>query len=172
MNLHIGSGNKRLPGWQNVDVRAEVKPDYVREADKLTGIASNSVDAIYASHVLEHFPLARVPHVLAEWHRVLVPGRGKLFLAVPDFRVIAWLYMENGTPLAKLRPILWGGQEYAENFHFTSWDYPALVEMLNPNYKDIRKVLDFAFLPAKYYDYSRIRIDGYQCSLNIEGVAR
>lgn len=172
MKLHIGSGTKRLPDWLNVDTRKEVKPDFVRKAESLHGIQSNTVEAIYASHILEHFPLAKVPQVLEEWRRVLVPGRGKLFLAVPDFRTIAWLYLQNGTPLARLRGILWGGQEYAENFHFTGWDHDALVETLTPHFKEIRKVLTFAFLPPSFHDYSTVRFDGYQCSLNVEGVAR
>ena len=171
MKLHVGSGNKRIPGWANVDIRKEVKPDFLCPAEDLRDIRGNTVDALYASHVLEHFPLAQVPQVLAEWHRVLKPG-GQFYVAVPDFRALVWLYLENGTPLARLRGALWGGQEYKANFHFTGWDHDTLVAQLKPHFKEIRKVLNFSFLPASFRDYSSFQLDGYACSLNLEGVAR
>ena len=42
----------------------------------------NTVDLIYASHVLEYFDREEVSEVLEEWYRVLKPG-GILRLAVP-----------------------------------------------------------------------------------------
>src|SRR3954447_24836766 len=56
--------------------------------------ADASVDAVRASHVLEHFPRAQVPAVIAEWVRVLKPG-GELKIAVPDFEKIAVGYVDG-----------------------------------------------------------------------------
>ena len=57
----------------------------------------NSVDLIYASHVIEYFNREEVKDVLNEWIRVLKPN-GKLRLAVPDFEVIVGLYFNLVTP--------------------------------------------------------------------------
>jgi len=57
-------------------------------------VADGSVDAIYASHILEHYPVLEAPEGVAtahdaldEWFRVLKPG-GRLFVAVPDGDII------------------------------------------------------------------------------------
>lgn len=54
--------------------------------------ADDSVDAIWASHVLEHCPMGKVPAVLTEWLRVLKPG-ARAIIRVPDFDYVAkyWL---------------------------------------------------------------------------------
>jgi predicted SAM-dependent methyltransferase len=51
-----------------------------------------SVDAIYASHMLEHLDRIEARAVLAECRRVLRPG-GVLRLAVPDLRNAAYRYL-------------------------------------------------------------------------------
>ena len=56
--------------------------------------ADESVDEIRASHVLEHFPQAQLPAVIADWVRALTKG-GKLKIAVPDFAKIAEGYLKG-----------------------------------------------------------------------------
>ena len=56
MKLHIGCGEKYLPGWKHLDARKFPHIDYVTDKlDKLDMFADNSVEEIYACHVLEHF---------------------------------------------------------------------------------------------------------------------
>ncbi len=54
--------------------------------------AAGTVDAIYASHMLEHLDRAEARSFLAECRRVLKPG-GILRLAVPDLRHAACRYL-------------------------------------------------------------------------------
>lgn len=170
MKLHVGSGCKKLLGWSNVDVRTEVKPDYVASADALTFAADDSVDALYACHILEHFPQARVGSVLKEWHRVLAPQQGRLYLAVPDMEKLFELYAWDGIHLERLRGLIWGGQGYPENFHFTGWDYETLASELRPWFFNIKRTrLDF--LPDGYRDFSLMELNGIRCSLNVEAIA-
>jgi len=61
----------RVPGW------ADVVCDLGRDAIPLP---SDSVDCVYASHVLEHIP--DLIHAMREIHRVLKPG-GHLVAATP-----------------------------------------------------------------------------------------
>lgn len=56
MKLHIGCGEKNLPGWKHFDVRKiDEHIDYVGNADDLSIFSDNSIDEIYACHLLEHF---------------------------------------------------------------------------------------------------------------------
>lgn len=64
-------------GWQS---RPDLKVD---SAADLGLIATASCDAVFSSHLLEHFEYAAVPAVLAEWMRVVKIG-GHLILYLPD----------------------------------------------------------------------------------------
>ena len=64
-------------GWKN---RADVLMD---TCEKLPLIASESVDCVFSSHLLEHIEYEKVPVALSEWMRVLRKG-GHLCLYIPD----------------------------------------------------------------------------------------
>ncbi len=70
--LHIGSGNKRLPGWINIDLLPLPGVDVV--ADVTEGLDFSGVEAIFAEHFLEHLRLDKAIDFLCEAHRVLDPG--------------------------------------------------------------------------------------------------
>ena len=74
--LHIG-GNEINPYWKILDVEERIEVDYVSNASDLSGFQDNTVDVIYASHVLEHFYYNidnELLETLQEWHRVLKVG--------------------------------------------------------------------------------------------------
>jgi len=100
----------------------------IRHADAARHIphADGTVDAIYASHMLEHLDRAEARSFLAECRRVLKPG-GILRLAVPDLRNAAYRYLRLSDadgflrhlqfdldkprePVARLRRMLDGGR--------------------------------------------------------------
>lgn len=74
LSLNLGCGYRKLPGFVNLDNRAEVNPDAV--VDVLDGIPyeDNSVDMVRADDFLEHIPVGKVIPVMEEIHRVLKPG--------------------------------------------------------------------------------------------------
>jgi len=82
IKLHLGCGEKVIDGFVNIDV-FPYPGVTVGFAEKLD-FDDNSVDLIYASHLLEHYPKDETVPVLEEWHRVLKLG-GILRVAVPDF---------------------------------------------------------------------------------------
>jgi predicted SAM-dependent methyltransferase len=103
--LHAGCGHLnpvKLPPqfrgafWRELrlDIDARVKPDIVGSITDLSAIASQSVDAIWASHCLEHLYRHEVPVALAEFLRVLRPG-GVLLAAMPDLQAVAALVAEG-----------------------------------------------------------------------------
>lgn len=57
MKLHIGCGERFLPGYKHLDARKMPHIDYVTDKlHKLDMFDDNSIDEIYACHVLEHVP--------------------------------------------------------------------------------------------------------------------
>lgn len=168
VKLHLGCGTRRLPGFTHVDTRSEVHPDVVADASNLSQFGDNTVDLVYACHVLEHFGRGETLPVLREWNRVLVPN-GTLRLSVPDFSEIARQYVENGLSIWRLRGFLMGRQNYPSNTHHTVFDREFLGWMLTESgFYDIVEWSPGAVWPEGYHDYSYARINGESWSLNLE----
>lgn len=87
--LEIGSGPVRRQGWISLDHCRGA--DLVWDLRKMLPIPSNTMDAVYASHVLEHFSFRDLNRLLSEIHRVLRPG-GEFFIAVPDASLYVRIY--------------------------------------------------------------------------------
>ena len=157
MKLHIGCGEKYLPGWKHLDAREFPHIDYVTDKlDKLDMFADNSVEEIYACHVLEHFTRLEMSRggVIKEWYRVL-RGGGVLRIAVPNFEAIVEEYMSSKN-LELVMGLLYGGQNYEYNFHYQAYDFKRLSELLRrAGFSDIKRYDWREFLPADYDDFSR-----------------
>ena len=126
--LHLGCGEKFIPGWEHVDAKPFPHIDVVADVADLSMYQGGSADLIYACHVLEHFGRNRYKDVLEEWYRVLAPG-GVLRLAVPDFSAVYAEYAK-GRPLQDLLSLLVGGQKDEHDFHYMVFDYDHLVSSL------------------------------------------
>ena len=91
MRLHLGCGNKRWPGFLNVDRNADAgmgAPDVTADIQKLDFAVSGSVSEIHAIHILEHLHRMDADDAVTEWFRVLERG-GKLVIEVPCLDKIA-----------------------------------------------------------------------------------
>ncbi len=53
--LHIGCGDRYIPGFIHADIRKLPHVDHVSSAGRLGFCEDSSADLIYACHVLEHF---------------------------------------------------------------------------------------------------------------------
>lgn len=124
VRINLGAGHQRVPGWIAYDrsriplllgnrplqgalsiaerlgsscaKRVLRWPSDVRTHDLTRGIPhkTDSVDAIYTSHMLEHLEPDAARFVLGECHRVLHHG-GTLRIVVPDLKVITQAYLEG-----------------------------------------------------------------------------
>lgn len=169
--LHLGAGTRKLPGYTSVDIRPEVEPDIVADIETMEGFENASAEVIYAAHVLEHIPRLHTITVLEEWRRVLKPG-GTLRLSVPDFMVLAELYLYDDVSMWRITGPLHGRQDYEANTHYVSFDYEYLAWMLGTaGYHDIRRWEPIAVHPIGYDDISLARIDERLISLNVEATA-
>lgn len=78
------------PEWREIriDIDPAVLPDFVCSVTALTPIASESVDAVWSSHNLEHIHRHEVPIALSEFLRIL-KRRGLLLLTLPNLQATA-----------------------------------------------------------------------------------
>lgn len=175
LKLNLGCGDKKIPGFINIDIRLEVCPDAVMDVFILSAIRDNSIDLIYACHILEHARRGLEIEILRSWYRLLKPG-GMLRIAVPDFDAINKHYCEYGD-LNILLGLLYGRQDHDYNVHFRCWDEQTLTSAL----------LDIGFILVYRYDWRETehamiddysqsflphmdRISGRLMSLNLEAV--
>ncbi|KAF0684889.1 Aste57867_23133 [Aphanomyces stellatus] len=171
--LHIG-GMAPRSGWTLVNIQPLPHVDLVREMKDLHGVVANSVTAIYSSHALEHVGYgANAPDVtatLAEWFRVLKCG-GALFLAVPDLRVLAKLFLASSLTTQErfhVMRMIYGGQTDAHDYHLVGFDYDILAQVLTQaGFCDVRRVTDFGL----FDDTSRLVFKGRAISLNVVATA-
>lgn len=71
LHLHLGCGPKYLDGFINIDANPFLKTDLWLDARNGLPFASETVDSIYATHVLEHFYPDELQRLLLEFARVL-----------------------------------------------------------------------------------------------------
>jgi predicted SAM-dependent methyltransferase len=136
----------------------------------------DSVDLIYASHVLEYFDRTEVLEVLSEWYRVLAPG-ATLRLAVPDFEAMARLYCYDFCNLNMFLGPLYGKIEMKEDvvYHKTVYDFESLKDLMEfMNFENVQRYDWRATEHANFDDHSQAYIphmdkeNGMLISLNIE----
>ena len=173
VKLHLACCERYIPGYIHIDIRNFPHIDYIMEVDNLCEFDDNSVDHIYASHILEHFGRHEVVDVLKEWYRVL-KEEGTLRVAVPDFEAICRAYRTFEDITLVMGP-LHGGQDYEGNTHYVSFDFKYLSELLKQvGFKCIRRY-DWRYTIHKDYDdFSQSYLphmdkkDGIHISLNVE----
>ncbi len=92
--LNLGCGNTYHKDWLNIDFISN--NEYVKSHNLLTGIPvdSNTADAVYHSHILEHFSKKDGEEFINECYRVLKKD-GIIRIAIPDFETIAREYLKN-----------------------------------------------------------------------------
>ena len=103
--LHVGCGADRIarttPGfndgsWQEVrlDINVLNQPDVIGSMTDMSGVDSESIDAIFSSHNIEHLYIHEVPIALAEFKRVLKPD-GFCVITCPDLQSVCALVAQD-----------------------------------------------------------------------------
>ncbi len=173
--LHLGCGDKIIPNFTNIDIRPMKGVDLVEDISNLNQINNDSIELIYACHVLEHFGRREYLKVLSRWFEVLNSG-GVLRLAVPDFEKVVKHYTEN-KDLKKIMGFMYGGQTYEQNYHYCTWDFQSLSEDLKSI--GFKKVYRYNWRETEHSeidDFSQAYLphmdkeNGELMSLNIEAI--
>lgn len=181
IKLHLGCYQKKIYGFINVDARADVNPDVVDDAFKLSKFKNNSIDTIYASHLLEHCKRADYKPALKRWHELLKTG-GTLRIAVPDFEALCNYYLKTKDTVA-IQNCMFGSQKHPYDFHYIGLDEGTLkrdleeIGFTNVHRYDWRATEHFyiddysqCYLPKMSYSTRRPDgvIEGTLVSLNME----
>ncbi len=136
VKLHLGCGEKHIKGYVNIDIRPMDSVDKVDNIKYLRFLKKNSIDVIYACSVLEHFIRCEYKNVLRRWYELLKP-EGILRLGVPDFEAIVNYYSQYND-INSVIGLLYGGQDYDQNFHHMCWDFNSLKKDLEElGFRDI-----------------------------------
>lgn len=164
--LHIG-GKERREGWEIFDALPGDGVNHLGDAADLARFPEGTFDAVYASHVLEHFDYhQRIGVVLREWRRVLKPG-GTLYVSVPDLERLCHLYLTPGlAPEGRFHVMrmMFGGHVDAYDYHMAGIDERFLAtELQAAGFSTGRRVQSFDL----FEDSSTIRFLGVPISLNM-----
>jgi len=92
--LNIGSGERYLQGFINIEGNVFRKKDLWLDVRNGFPFPKDSIDGLYACHLLEHFYLSELLRILQEAHRVLKPGRG-IRILVPSLEEAIHAYMKG-----------------------------------------------------------------------------
>jgi SAM-dependent methyltransferase len=166
---------KKIHGFINVDALAAVNPDSIQDVFTLPQIENNSVDLLYACHVLEHSTRKTYADVLKRWYEVIKPG-GIIRLAVPDIEAAMLVYLGN-RDLAEISGFLWGGQRNEYDHHGVGFDFVTLSRALRDcGFADVWRY-DWRKTEHHYVDdYSQAylphmdKVHGRLMSLNVEAM--
>jgi len=141
--VNLGCGRDYRPGFVNVDINIAFRRDLWLDLRNPLPFADGSIDGIFCSHVLEHFPWDQTSAIVRECHRVLLP-EGILRVGVPDVEPAIRAY-ERGD-LDYLRG---EGRSLGRRFsdhvldasnHKLLFDYSALEELLTDGgFREVRR---------------------------------
>ena len=131
--LHIG-GQSAHADWKILDVKPGPHVDYVGHCSDLSAFGDDSIQEIYASHVVEHLGYRNeLPQALREFHRALAPG-GILRISVPDLTVLCELFTDPALDFGerfRVMRMMFGGQIDPADFHYVGLNEEFLRDYLH-----------------------------------------
>lgn len=173
--VHVGCGEKNVPGFINVDTRPLAHVHVVTDdITSLMDFDSGTVDLVYMCHILEHIKRSDLNKVLLEMKRVLKDG-GVLRVSVPDLDRLIEVYNAAGGNIESISRQLMGGQDHQYNVHYSVFNRQRLSGL----FKDVgfREVSSWDPDNCRYHDFKdrasrKIKVNGqeYMISLNLEAV--
>lgn len=141
IRLNLGCCDLPKTGYINIDIRESVKPDLVADVLNLSDhFSENSVDEIWASHLIEHLTPEEADKAVIHWKSLLKQG-GKLSIVTPDFKAIAQGYIGGQLSLEVLN------NEYIysyvqESLHRCMYDQVSLLELFSKHDFNNLQIID------------------------------
>ena len=165
MKLHIG-GEEPKDDWKILNISKKPDVDYIGDINDLSQFKPDSIDEIYASHVVEHVPQGLVLSMLNGLHRVLKQG-GKLYISVPDMDILCHTFINPiASPDIKFHVMrmMFGGQVDSHDYHFFGWNQLFLFDFLHQaKFSEAKRVETFGI----FNDTSDYKPYGFPISLNV-----
>ena len=165
MKINIG-GETKKDGWKNLNVQEKPNVDIVGNINDLSQFENESIEEIYASHVVEHVDKKTIHPTLKGIFRILKKG-GKFYVSVPDMDVLCHFFL---SPLANKETkfhtmiMIFGGQVDNYDYHYLGWNYEFLHDFLiEAGFSEVNKVNSFGL----FDDTSDYKPYGFPISLNV-----
>jgi len=178
IKINMGCGWRNFGNdWIHIDSGEYEHLDYKSITD-LGQFSDDTVDLIYASHVIEYFDRQQIPNILKEWKRILKP-QAVLRIAVPSFFEISKLYTNNNYTLDNFVGLLYGRMKMADQtiYHKTVYDFESLKAVLeNCGFKNVSHYDWRQTCHSMFDDHSQAYLphmdkeNGTLMSLNVECV--
>ena len=165
MKLNIG-GEEKKEGWKVLNIQKKEAVDYVGDITDLSQFEDNSIDEIYASHVIEHVALKNVQKTFKGINRIL-KDNGKFYISVPDMDILCKVFLDPKAPTKvkfHIMRIMFGGQIDDYDYHYVGWNYTFMKEFLfKTGFKKTERVKSFSL----FKDTSDYAPYGAPISLNV-----
>ncbi len=156
--LNLGCGNSYHKEWTNIDFISKNEDVIAHNLLKGIPFPDNSYDAVYHSHVLEHFKKNDGKLFIQECYRVLKKN-GVIRIVVPDLERIAKEYLKN------MELALKGDMKARCNYEWIKLEmYDQTVR--NQSGGNMTKYLFQEEIPNEKYVFERIGIEGKQIRQN------
>lgn len=130
IRLNLGCCDLPLKGWVNIDnsTSPHIKADLVANAlDLSEHFEPESVDQIYAGHLVEHLMPHEAELAIEHWKSLLKPG-GKLAIMTPDFHHLCEQYLAGAITIEEMTD-LYVYSYVQESEHRSLWDQEALFKL-------------------------------------------
>ena len=134
--LNIGSGASYMDGFVNIEGNIFNRKDMWLDIRNGLPFPDNSVDVIYACHILEHFYMSELLFVLKEFKRVTKPY-GAVRILVPSLEMAVNAYTKGEDDWFDEFPVSYkslGGRLYnfllCDGQHQLFFDYAFMEEIL------------------------------------------
>jgi predicted SAM-dependent methyltransferase len=129
LRVNVGAGHITRDDYLNVDSRELPGIDIVADVRQLP-FQPEQLKELYSAHLLEHFPVEELRRViLPRWVSLLKDG-GKLVSVVPDVETMVSERAARRMPFDDFVEVMYGGQEYAGDFHFSGFSKETLTRLL------------------------------------------
>ena len=165
MKLHIG-GEEKKEGWKILNIQQKENVDFIGDITDLSQFENNSIDEIYASHVVEHVRQQDVSKMFLGIYRVLKEN-GKFYISVPDMDLLCKIFIDPKAPYKvkyHVMRMMFGGQIDDFDFHYFGWNIQFMTDFLQKaGFKNIERVKSFSL----FNDTSDYAPYGPPISLNV-----
>ena len=168
MKINIG-GETKKEGWMNYNVQKKPNVDIVGNINDLSQFENESIEEIYASHIIEHVDQKTIKNTFKDIFRIL-KKKGKFYVSVPDMDVLCHFFV---SPLANKKikfhtmRMIFGGQVDNFDYHYFGWNYEFMNDyLLEAGFFEIKKVDSFGL----FNDTSDYKPYGFPISLNIVAI--
>jgi predicted SAM-dependent methyltransferase len=130
LKLNVACGNKKIPGYVNIDGEITNNPDQVVNILEIFPFERDSVSEILFFHAIEHIPKNQHAILLAQFHRVLKPGC-YLYISYPEFTKVAMNYISNYRGMREFwEATIYGLQRYPGDAHVSLMDTKYFIPVL------------------------------------------